>query len=186
MQCSPTTGSRTLHLLLLLLSLLMFLWLTVHYSNKLSLRSNLELSVSLKGTAVTGQTEEEHPVHEVIFWVSVWTYNLCVSTLSFTSLQHMMTQRPLSELFLHLLWLTDSSPTVSLMKTVIWVHYLLCSRVVYTALALEYAVMSCADRKIISECLNHAHVLPLGLLVRWLAVLPWSKHLQRNWPSFLS
>ncbi len=28
-----------------------FLWLTVHYSNKPSLRSNLELSVSLKGTA---------------------------------------------------------------------------------------------------------------------------------------
>ncbi len=58
-----------------------YLWLTVHYLNKLSLRSNLELSVSLKGTAVTGQTDEEHPVHEVTFWVSVWTCNLCVSTL---------------------------------------------------------------------------------------------------------
>jgi len=59
----------------------MFVDDTVHYSKKLSLRSNLVLSVSLKGMAVTGQRKEEHLVHEVISWVSVWTYNLCFSTL---------------------------------------------------------------------------------------------------------
>lgn len=159
-----------------------FLWLTVHYSNKLSLRSNLVLSVSLKGTAVTGgQRKEERLVHEVISWVSVWTGNLCFSTL--------YPLCPSNTWWYGTLQLSSFTLT----------HWIQCNcqwwkqwseSIIYCVLVLcrlyLHAVMSSTDKKIISECLNHVCVIPSGLLVRWLAVLLWSKHLQHNWPSFLS
>ncbi len=105
------------------------------------------VSVSLKGTAVdrTGQMKS------IQFMRSLSESAFEPATFVFQPFIHYVP--PIHDDTAPFSWVTTtvySSAAVSLMKTVIWVHYLLCSRLVYTVLALEYAVMSSTEKKCIS------------------------------------
>lgn len=134
---------------------------------------------------MTGQQEKERLVREVISWLSVWTRNLCVSGLTLYPLRYLrylMIQQPSAELLLH----SPSPVWLTVRRTVMRGHYLLCSRL---CTHLHYGILMRSRvelTNIISVFKLRVWGLPLGLLARWLAALLWSKHPQRNWPSFLS